>query len=166
MDKKLYILAELDNDTQNVIKKYEKIIFDNGFVGNQTKDIPYHITMGEYPMECENDLKNLLDKIYLEYNEFNISYSGFGLFKLNVLYLNPCMNIKLIELYNFINKANSYKDNDLSAHTTIYIDEPENVIRILPKIVENSEKINGKIKYISLYEFFPKRLIKRIELKE
>ena len=166
MDKKLYILAELDNDTQNVIKKYEKIIFDNGFVGDQTKDIPYHITMGEYPIECENDLKILLDKIYLEYKEFNISYSGFGLFKLNVLYLNPCMNIKLIELYNFVNKINSYKDNDLSAHTTLYIDEPENVINILPKIVENSEKINGKIKYISLYEFFPKRLIKRIELKE
>ena len=76
MDKKLYILAELDYDTQNIIKKYEKIIFDNGFVGNQTKDIPYHITMGEYPIECENDLKDLLDKINLEYKEFNISYSG------------------------------------------------------------------------------------------
>ena len=107
-----------------------------------------------------------MDKICNELNEINISYSGFGLFGLNVLYLNPNMNLKLIELYNFIKEKSFSKDNDLSAHTTIIIDEQENILKILPIVVKEGEKISGKIKYISLYEFFPIRLIKRIELRE
>jgi 2'-5' RNA ligase len=166
MDKNLYIIAELDDDTQKIIENYEKIIFENGFIGNQTKDIPYHITLGRYSLEYENYLKDLLDNVGKKFKEINISYSGFGLFKLDVLYLNPCMSIKLMELYNFIKEKSYYQDNDFAAHTTIYMDEPENIIKLLPKMVENSNKINGKIKYISLYEFFPKKLLKKIELKK
>ena len=76
------------------------------------------------------------------------------------------MNMKIIELYNFIKENNLYADNDLLAYTTLFMDEPENILKILPKFVEKSTKINGKIKYISLYEFFPKKFIKKIELKE
>ena len=166
MDKKIYLLAELDNDTQQTIKKYEKIIYDNGFTGNQTKDIPYHITLGSYSIEYENYLKDLLDKINLKFSEISISYSGFGLFKMDVLFLNPCMNKKLIELYDFVKEKSLYKDTDPAPHTTLFIDNPENMMKILPKIAGNFEKINGKIKYASLYEFFPIRFIKRTELKE
>ena len=163
--KKLYIIAELDNDTQETIKKYEKIIYDNNLVGNQTQGITYHITLGEYSCECENYLKDLLDKINNEFGKINISYIGFGLFKLDVLYLNQCMNKKLIELYDFV-KEKSLWNSDLAAHTTLFMDKPENIIKILSKLVENFEPINGKIQYIGLYEFFPIRFIKRIELKE
>ncbi|MDR0443129.1 MAG: hypothetical protein LBH44_06975 [Treponema sp.] len=165
MDKNLYIIAEHDNDTQKTIEKYNKIILENGLIGNQTKDIPYHITLGCYSLEYENYLMDLLDKIGSKFNEIDLSYSGFGLFKLDVLYLNPYMNIKLIELYNFV-KEKSLWNTDLAAHTTLFMDKPENIIKILPKMAEIFEPINGKIKYISLYEFFPLRFIKQKELKE
>ena len=45
MDNNLYILAELDEDTKLKLKTYEKIILENGLIGKQTKDIPYHITL-------------------------------------------------------------------------------------------------------------------------
>ena len=166
MDKNLYILAELDDETQKILNNYNKIILENGFIGKQTKDIPYHITICSYSLENENYLKNLLEKIGEKYNQINIEYCGFGLFGLNVLYLNPSMNLKLIELYNEIKEKSYTKDSDLAAHTTLFIDEPENVLKILPKFVENSKSINGIIKYISLYEFSPLKLIKRIELME
>jgi 2'-5' RNA ligase len=166
LDKKLYILAELDDDTQKVFRDYEKIIQDNGFVGKQTKDIPYHITLGCYPMDYENDLKGLLENIERNFSEIYISYSGFGLFKLDVLFLIPSMNIKLIELNDYVKENSLYKNSDFSPHTTLFMDEPENILKILPKTVEKSDKIVGKIKYIGLYEFFPKKLIKKIELKE
>ena len=166
MDKKLYILAELDDDTQKIIKNYEEIIKDNGFVGKQTKDIPYHITLGCYSIEYENNLKVLLENIENNFSEIYISYSGFGLFNLDVLFLIPSMNIKLIELYNYVKENSLNKDNDFSPHTTLFMDEPENILKILPKFVEKSNKINGRIKYIGLYEFFPKNLIKKIKLKE
>jgi hypothetical protein len=48
---------------------------------------------------------------------------------------------------------------------TLFIDEPENVMKILPKIGEKFQSFAGKIKYISLYdEFFPLRFIKKIKL--
>ena len=166
MDNKLYLLAELDDDTQKIIKNYEKIMLENGFIGIQTKDIPYHITLGCFSVDLENYLKNLLDDIENSFSEINLSYSGFGLFGLNILFLNPCMNIKLIELYNYVKEKSLFTGNDFSAHTTLFIDEPENILKILPELVEKSNKITGKIKYVSLYEFFPIRYIKKIELKE
>ena len=165
MDKKLYILAELDNDVQKKIMEYGKIIMDSGFIGKQTKDIPYHITLSSYSTEKEEYLKNLLENIVIEFDVFDISYSGFGLFNLNVLYLNPCMNMNLLRLYEFTKDESLNRKNDLAAHTTLLIDEPENILKVLPKMVEHNKEISGKIKYISLYEFFPKRLIKRIELR-
>jgi len=46
----------------------------------------------------------------------------------------------------------------------LIIDEPDNIMKLLPKLTELYKELKGKIKYVSLYEFFPKRFIKRIEL--
>ena len=166
MNKFLYLLAELDNNSQIIFKEYEKIITENGFIGNQTKDIPYHITLCSYPLDKENDLKKLLENISKKYKEIKITFSSIGLFGLKVLFVNPDLNKKLIGLYNDVKAGGLCKDEDLAAHCTLLIDEPENIIKIIPKITEKFNKINGRIKYISLYEFFPAKLIKRIELME
>jgi len=166
MNKNLYILAELDEGTQKKLKLYEKIILENGLTGKQTKDIPYHITLNSYPLELENSLMDLLDKIEASYKQIDVVYSGFGLFGLNVLYLNPIMNMELLDLFNFTKENNHSESDGFAAHTTLLLDEPENVLKLLPQFVEKSSSTSGKIKYISLYEFFPTRLIKRIELKE
>ena len=97
MDKKLYLIAELDNDTQNIMKNYYKIILKHNIIGSQTKDIPYHITLCSYPLENERNIINLMDKINGKINEVEIQFSGFGLFGLNVLYFNPAMSKKLLE---------------------------------------------------------------------
>ena len=172
MEKLLYLTAEFDNTTQIVLKDYEKIIKENGFVGKQTKDIPYHITLCTYTPDMENLIVKMIEDIESKnvFKAFNISFSSFGLFGLNVLFLNPEMNMKLIELYNFIKNKGLYKDSDLAAHVTLLIDEPEIIMNILPKMVEEfkkrNEKINGKIKYLSSIEYFPRRFIKRIELQD
>ena len=133
-------------------------------IGKQTKDIPYHITLCSFSIENENYLINSLEKINERFNEIKITFSGLGLFGLNVLFINPAMNKELIELYHFLKENSFDKSDELTAHVTLLIDEPENVIKILPKIAEKFNGFTGKIKYISLYEFFPKRFIKRIEL--
>ena len=164
MDKKLYLLAELDDASQLEIKEIEKIIIEDGFIGKQTKDIPYHITLRSFSIEMENYLKNLMENLSKTFKKINIKFSSLGLFGLNVLFMNPDMNMELIKMYNYVKDNSFEKDFDLSAHTTLIIDEPENIIKILPKIVEKYKGLNGKIKYVSLYEFFPMKFIKRIEL--
>ncbi|GHV24154.1 hypothetical protein FACS189498_0690 [Spirochaetia bacterium] len=164
MDSSLYLLAELDNDTQIKIKEIEEIIIKNGFSGKQTKNIPYHITLGNYKLEQENNLKELLKNIKQKYKEIEISFNSIGLFGLNVLFLNPDMNIKLMELYKFVNNISLEKYNNWTPHTTIIIDEPEILLKVLPIIAEKCKNINGKIKGIGLYEFFPTKFIDRCEL--
>jgi len=163
-DKRLYLLAELDDDSQAELKKFEKLISDNGIIGRQTKDIPYHITLCQFPVEMENYLKDLLEGLSQKFKKLNITCSSLGLFGLNILFANPDMNSGLIELYNYVKEKSFEKDNDLAAHITLLIDEPENIMKVLPKIAGKYKGITGKISHISLYEFFPKRFIKRIEL--
>ena len=68
MEKLLYLTAEFDNTTQIVLKDYEKIIKENGFVGKQTKDIPYHITLCTYTP----DMENVIVKMYLKHLIFHL----------------------------------------------------------------------------------------------
>jgi hypothetical protein len=107
--------------------------------------------------------KNRRKKIF---NKIKIIFDSFRLFGLNVLFLNPSMNKNLIELYDYVKINNSNENDDLAAHTTLLIDELENILKILPKIVEDYKPIDGKIKNISLYGFFHKKFIKKIELNE
>ena len=162
MDKQLYLLAEFDENTQAEIKKIEKIIAENGLSGKQTKNIPYHITLSSYSVDHEEGLKELMDKINIQ--RIKLTFSSLGLFGLNVLFLNPDMNSKLIDLYNCVKENSINKDDYLAAHVTLLMDEPDNIMKALPRITREFVKISGEIKYISLYEFFPARFIKRMEL--
>lgn len=164
--KRLYLLAELDRDSQEKIKELEKTVGGNGLAGKQTKGIPYHITLSAFLPEKENFLKDLLDDINKRYSEINVTFSGIGLFGLDVLFINPNMNRKLIELYDAVKGQGVNKDDDLAAHVTLLIDEPENILKALPGIAEKFHGMEGKITCVSLYEFFPARLIKRAELKK
>jgi 2'-5' RNA ligase len=164
-DKQLYLLAELDDDSQAQLREFDKVISENGIIGKQTKDIPYHITLCPFSVEMEDYLKSLLDELSHKYKKIDVKCGSLGLFGLNVLFMNPDMNSDLIELYNYVKEKSFDKDNDLSAHITILMDEPENIMKILPKIAERYKGITGKISHISLYEFFPKRFIKRIKLQ-
>ena len=164
MDKRLYLLAELNDESQIKLKEFEKIIFENGLIGRQIKDIPYHITLCSFSVEMEDYLKELLEKASKKITKITIKCSSLGLFGLNVLFVNPDMNSGLIELHNYVKEKSFEKDDDLAAHVTLLIDEPESILKILPKIAENYKGITGTIDHISLYEFFPKRFIKRIEL--
>ena len=91
MDKKLYLVAELDNNFQNKFNELYQILLENEIIGIQTKDIPYHITLCSFQIDDKNIVLNLMDEIKGQFNKINIAFSGFGLFGLNVLYLNPYM---------------------------------------------------------------------------
>jgi len=164
LDKNLYLLAELDNDTQIIMNNYYKVILEYEIIGSHTKDIPYHFTLCSYSIDNENEIIKLMDKINGKYNELNISFSGFGLFGLNVLYFNPVMDKTLLELYDYFKNISNNKNNGLAAHTTLLIDEPDNIIKILPKVTKEFKPFTGKIINLSLYEFFPKRFIHKINL--
>ena len=121
--------------------------------------------MHSYPVDYEKDLIKKLDEIKNNSREIELSFSSLGLFGLNVLFVNPDMNLKLMELHNYVKENSLSKEDTFSAHTTLLIDEPDTILKILPDVTKAFSKIEGKITSISLYEFFPARFIKRIELR-
>jgi len=165
-DKHLYLLAQFDQGTQERLSGYYDILRQNGLMGNQTKNIPYHFTLGKKDIDCEKQLIDDLEKICANTACIDIHLSHIGLFGLNVLFIAPDMNFELLTLQrNFFSLCGSGAYN-WTAHATLLIDEPESILRALPIVAENFKPFIARIESIGLYEFFPMRFIKEFPLNK
>jgi len=164
-DKYLYLLAQFDKKTQEILAGYYDILRQKGFIGNQTENIPYHITLGKKDIDCEKQLIEDLDKICASTACIDIHLSHIGLFGLNVLFIAPDMNFELLTLQQkFFPNCGSGAYN-WTAHATLLIDEPEKILKAIPIVAENFKPFIARIESIGLYEFFPTRFIKEWPLR-
>jgi len=163
-DKSLYLIAEFDDNTQSILSGYYEVLQQNGFVGNQTKNIPYHFTLGNYKDEFEIELEDRLHKICSETDHFDINLSHIGLFGLDVLFIEPNMNFELLALQQkfFPDCGKGYYN--WTAHATLLIDKPEVILKALPIVSDSFKPFKARIESVSLYEFFPKRFIQKCVL--
>ncbi|MCE5235377.1 MAG: 2'-5' RNA ligase [Clostridiaceae bacterium] len=163
-DKFLCLLAQFDKETQEVLAGYYDILQQNGHIGNQTKSIPYHFTLGKKDIDREKQLMDDLDKICANTACIDIHLSHIGLFGLDVLFIAPDMNF---ELLTFQQKFFPHCGNgayNWTAHATLLIDEPEGILKALPIAAKNFKPFKARIESIGLYEFFPMRFIKECSL--
>ena len=97
-DKSLYLLAEFDDDTERVLSDYYSILKQHGLEGKQTKNIPYHITLGSYDTSYENRLIDELETVCYNTPEIELLLSHLGIFGLDVLFAGPNINYELLSL--------------------------------------------------------------------
>ena len=165
MDKALYVLAEFDKETQETLRGYYETLVSSGIIGTQTKDIPYHFTLGIYPIEDEAGISDKLDSICADVSGITVRFGHIGLFGLNVLFLAPNVTRELLELHDRLSFENSIEQFPWTPHATLLIDEPETIVKALPLVVEQLQPLTARIDKIGFYEFFPKRLIREYGLK-
>ena len=55
-DKALYVLAGYDDETEKTLSGIQHKLYDLGFSGVQTKNIPMHFTLGSYAADREEEL--------------------------------------------------------------------------------------------------------------
>ena len=165
-DKALYLLAKFDEETQSILAGYYAVLRQNGFTGNQTKNIPYHFTLGSRSIDCEEQTVNDLEKICSATHCFEINIAHIGLFGLNVLFISPNMNFELLKLQQsfFPDSGNGY--HFWTAHATLLIDEPEVIQKALPVVAKEFKPMKARIESVALYEFFPTRFIRECSLIE
>jgi 2'-5' RNA ligase len=158
-EKELGLAALFDKKTQNILAGYYGTLRQNGFIGNQTKDAPYHFTL-KNGIGSEKQLISNIERICSETDCFDINLAYVGLFGLKVLFIAPNMNFELLKLQQnfFPDCGNGY--HAWAAHATLLIDEPEIILKALPIVVEIFTPFNAKIESVVLYEYFPVRLIK------
>ncbi|MBL4936969.1 2'-5' RNA ligase [Clostridium sp. YIM B02515] len=157
-DKFLCVMAHYDKETELRLKKIQNLLLDNGFVGKQTANIPYHITLGSFNVSQEQLVKEKVKKASKEFHGFNVKLNNIGLFGLDVLFIAPSVNYELLNLQQYFD--NNYADElEWTAHTTILIDDRKTIQSALPYVADDFNSFTGKIESISLYEFWPSRFI-------
>jgi len=165
-DKALYFIANFDEETQGVLAGYYDILYQNGFVGKQTKDIPYHFTLGSRSVNHEEQMINELDIICSETSCIDISLGYIGLFGQRVIFVAPCMNFELQRLQNRFFNDGGIGCHKWAAHATLLWDEPQVILKAIPIITEKFKPFKARIESVALYEFFPKRFIKECDLNQ
>ncbi|WP_238918641.1 2'-5' RNA ligase [Clostridium sp. YIM B02555] len=162
-DKFLCVMAQYDKETELKLKEIQKLLSDNGFVGQQTPNLPNHITIGSFDISQEELVKEKVKMVSKQFHSFDIKLNSIGLFGLDVLFIAPSVNHELLNLQQYFN--NDYADGfGWTAHTTMLIDDHETIQKALPYLANNFKSFTGKIESISLYEFWPTRFILKEKL--
>lgn len=160
-NKALYIMAGYDDKTEKYLANIQNKLYENGFIGTHTKNLPQHITLGSFPIDKEDELKNLLQELSKQINPFEITFNHIGIFGgSNVLFVAPDPNYELIELKERFGDSYNW-----TPHTTMLIDNPDTIYKALPLVMNEFSAFDGKVTSLHLYEFFPTRHILSVDFE-
>ena len=166
-NKALYILAGYDDRTEEILSGIQKKLYDQGFSGLQTRDIPMHFTLGSYPVEQEDELKARLARIAETHKAFDTSFNHVGLFRLSqndVLFIAPEISREMLALKDEF--RDSRDQFNWSPHTTMLIDKPAVIQEATQSVLKEFASFSGKVAYLHLYEFWPTRHILSVRLAD
>lgn len=153
MDKFLCVLGIFDGETQRTLGEYQRAVLAAGFTGRQTMGIPFHVTLGTYSPDRQEELEEKLRG--LEMGSIEVFFNHVGLFEgQEVLFLAPDANRELLTLKEAFND-----EADWTAHTTILIDDKKNVWEAAKLLGERFRRFRGRLDRVALYEFFPPALL-------
>ena len=161
-NKFLCVMAGYDDETENHLAGIQKKLYAAGLTGQHTKDIPQHITLQTYPPERESEVVEMVRKIAAETAPFDVCFSHIGIFTGGkVLFIAPDKDTDLIAL-----KERFGPSFDWTPHTTMLIDEPENIQQAVPMVMREFASFGGKVTCLHLYEFWPTRPILTVYLEK
>ena len=165
-DKALYVLAGYDDDTEKLLSGIQNKLYEKGFSGVQTKDVPMHFTMGSYNTAKEQELKERLRRIADTHKPFRAEFNHVGLFRLpanDVLFVAPEVSKEMLLLKDeFMDSEDQFS---WSAHTTMLIDKPDVIAEATQIVLSELPIPTGTVTTLHLYEFWPTRHIMSVQLK-
>lgn len=154
-DRFLCVLAGYDDETERRLAALQRGLYEAGFSGTQTKNIPMHITVGTFPVEEEERAADMVRRIAAGTQPFELSLSHIGMFAgSKVLFVAPDGKRELLELREHFGASHGWVP-----HTTMLIDRPETIYQALPVLMNAFAPSCGTITCLQLYEFFPARHI-------
>ena len=166
-DKALYILAGYDDQTEEILSGIQHKLYDQGFSGLQTRDIPMHFTLGSYAVEQEEELKKRLGKIAETRRAFDTEFNHVGLFRLpenDVLFIAPEISREMLALKDEFRDSND--QFNWSPHTTMLIDKPAVIQEATQSVLKEFRSFDGKVAVLHLYEFWPTKHILSVRLAD
>lgn len=157
-DKFLTVYAVFDDKTQSTLKSYQDKIMNSGFCGHQSMDIPFHISLGSFPIEKKDVLINLLRSVAKEYSSFTVELQSILTFADKVLYIKPQASSDIDSLHSLFDC--NYADGlPFVPHVTLLIDDESAILSAKQILATCFEPMSATITEIHLSEFFPTKFI-------
>jgi 2'-5' RNA ligase len=153
-EKALYLVALFDAATDAALGGCYRVLQAHGFSGRQTRDIPYHLTLGSHEGGREAELCAQFERACREPAVIDLCLDHLGLFGLDVLFAEPNVNHELLDLQSRFFDQQTHGDHRWCAHATLLIDEPEVILRALPIVVAQFQPLHARIERVALYEVF------------
>lgn len=155
MNKFLCVMAGFDDQTERTLNSLQNKLYSKGFAGNQTKNIPTHITLGTLACEKESELVDFLKETTLSTKPIEVEFHHIGIFGGGeVLFVAPDINGYMLELKELFGNSKGW-----TPHVTMLIDDTNTVLEAERILLSEFKEFIGRIDKIYLYEFFPPRYI-------
>ncbi|MDE5562986.1 MAG: 2'-5' RNA ligase family protein [Clostridiales bacterium] len=157
-DKFLTVFAVFDDETQQKLKALQNRVLSLGYAGTQTMGIPFHISLGSFKVEDEQELIVRIKEVCSQHSEFDINLNKVNHFNNRVLFIEPSENKDLRGLHELFD--NNFADGfPWHAHATIFCGNEKQVIEAKQCLNDIFVPIKAKVVGIQMGEFFPTRMI-------
>lgn len=164
-DQKLYLLAQFDPRTNRRFARMDQKLCGAGLAGEQTRGIPPHFSLASFEIERLDEVPDLLERC-ADVRRFAVEFSHLGLFSGGrVLFLAPSQSKELISLYERVNEKSLWAGEPFAAHATLYIGPENTALKALSLAAEGFKPFRATVERVSLYAFFPARLIGSTDLR-
>lgn len=161
-EKFLCVMAGYDAETETRLAGLQNMLYESGFCGRHTKNIPQHITLGSFPLSAEERLTALLKNLAGKTHAFPVTFNHLGIFGgAQVLFVAPDTSHELLDL-----KENFGDSFNWTPHTTMLIDDSEQIFAAQKLLTEKFSAFAGTVESLHLYEFWPTRHILTVRLEK
>lgn len=156
-------MACFDEQSQNKLHSIQDKLTDHKLVGTHTTDVPFHVSLGSFPLVEENRLKVEMKHVAKSFAQFELELSCLGDFGNKVLFLQPAYNEKIDELHSLFD-GNFADGFPFHAHVTLFCGDEQSVLEAKKILGELSEPLTVTVTELLLGEFFPTKLLAKNEL--
>lgn len=162
----LTLMADLDDNAQQVMSDWYEKLREAGFTGTQTPDIPYHISLASFALDKEDEAVREMHLLAEHFAPVAVHMSHIGMFAGGkILYAAPDMNpAGLLNLQKAI-RTETIDRFPWTPHATILMDETQTIQKALPLFVSEFRPFLAKITRLHLCAFWPTREIATVYLK-
>lgn len=163
----LTLMADLDEESQEVMRGWSEQLKQAGFIGTQTPGLPFHISLATFSLDKEQEVIQEMQRLAKEFSTIPVHISHIGMFAGGkVLFGAPDMNPPKLFLLREAISVETCEKFPWTPHATIMIDETETIHRALPILLESFRPFMGKITRLHLCAFWPTREIMSVDLCE
>ncbi len=160
----LTLMADYDGAAQSRLDGWYQAIRQSGFTGTQTPGLNHHISLATFPLEAEDAAVALTRRVAAEFAPVEVHVSHIGMFSGGrVLFAAPDVNRALAALQAACG-GEFVGAHPWTPHTTMLIDDPEQIQAALPTLVSCFQPFRGRLTHLHLCEFWPTREILTVEL--